>query len=500
MQQGTDQVIEGAGNGRHDVALAHARRPVVELLLLALPTVAQMASYTVMQFIDRLMLAKVGDLEASTAGTAGITYFCFLGFGFGMLLVVNTLVSQSYGRKDYHAAGRYLWQGIWFGVAFGLLTAAMYPFAEPIFLAMGHEPRFAAMEGTYFSICALGSPLKLAAVALSQFLLGLHRPNVVFVGAVCGVVADVFCNWLLIFGNWGFPALGVAGAAWGTNAAVLLELLVMGAYVSRPWIAREYNARDWRPRPALMKTLLRIGTPAGFQLIADITAWMIFMNVVMAAFGTDAVAANSFAFTYMHVCFMPAIGVGHAVTALVGKYIGAGKPDLATRRAHLGFFVCAIYMVAAGIVLGIFRHRLIGVFSDDAQIQQIGATLLLFVAAYQIFDAMFVVYVGALRGAGDTLVPAVFQAGMVWTIVVLGGFLLVWYAPAYGVAGPWALATVFGAILGFFLLIRFQRGGWKAIRLHEQTERERRAEDVAVASNVVDDSAKLTGLPVTADK
>jgi MATE family multidrug resistance protein len=227
---------------------------------------------------------------------------------------------------------------------------------------------------------------------------------------------------------------------------------------------------------------------------------MIFMNVVMAAFGTAAVAANSFAFTYMHVCFMPAIGVGHAVTALVGKYIGAGKPDLATRRAHLGFFVCAVYMVAAGIVLAIFRHSLIGVFTDDAQIQQIGATLLLFVAAYQIFDAMFVVYVGALRGAGDTLVPAAFQAVMVWTIVVLGGFLLVWYAPVYGVAGPWTLATLFGAILGIFLLIRFQRGGWKSIRLHDHAERERRAEDAALASNVVDDSAKLAGLPVTVDK
>lgn len=446
---------------------ATSRRPLAELLFLALPTVAQMASYTVMQFIDRLMLARVGDLEASSAGTAGITFFCFLGFGFGVLLVVNTLVSQSFGRQDYTSTGRYLWQGIWFGVLFGLLTISMFPLSERIFLAMGHEPRFAALEGQYFAICTLGAPVKLAAVAMSQFLLGLHRPNIVFVGAICGVVVNIFCNWLLIFGNWGLPALGVAGAAWGTNAAVTVELLVMGLFLARPAISSVYNTRDWRPDLKMTRTLLRIGVPAGFQLICDITAWMVFMNVILAAFGTAAVAANSFAFTYMHVCFMPAIGVGHAVTALVGKYIGAGKPDLATRRAHLGFFVCAIYMVAAGAAMAVFRYELIGVFSSDPQIIQIGATLMLFVAAYQVFDAMFVVYVGALRGAGDTLVPAAVQAVLVWLIVVLGGFLAVRYAPAWGVAGPWTLASIFGAILGLFLLIRFQRGGWKNIRLHD---------------------------------
>ena len=90
---------------------------------------------------------------------------------------------------------------------------------------------------------------------------------------------------------------------------------------------------------------------------------------------------------------------------------------------------------------------------------------MLFIALYQIFDAMFVVYVGALRGAGDTLVPAVVQAALVWTIVVGGGALAVKYAPHWGVSGPWILATFFGACLGIFLLVRFKRGGWKAINL-----------------------------------
>src|SRR5687768_4951092 len=198
----------------------------------------------------------------------------------------------------------------------------------------------------------------------------------------------------------------------------------------------------------MIARLLRVGLPAGVQLICYILALTVSMNVIIARFGTAALTANSFAFSYTLVCFMPAIGVGHAVTALVGKYIGMGRHDLAARRAHLGFAVCAVYMVSSGVLLAVFRHDLIGVFSADPQVQRIGATLLLFVASYQIFDAMFVVYVGALRGAGDTLVPAAIQAALVWTIVVGGGFAARAYAPGYGAAGPWTLATIFGGILG----------------------------------------------------
>src|SRR5688572_14296451 len=339
------------------------RRPLAELLLLAAPTIAQMASYTLMQFADRWMLARVGDLEAAAAGTAGITFFAVIGFGFGVLLVVNTLVSQAFGRKDDAAAGQYLWQGVWFALAFGAVTLLLFPYAQMLFAAMGHEPRMASLEAEYLRVVALAAPLKLVTTGMSQFLLGLHRPGIVFVGTVAGIVGNVLFNWLLIYGNWGFPRLGVAGAAWGTNAAVLLELLVMGTYVLRPSFAGMYNTFDWRVRRDKLMTLLRVGLPAGFQLVCDIFAWMIFMNVIVAGFGTAALSANSFAFSYMHVCFMPAIGVGAAVTALVGKYIGMGRRDLAARGAHLGFFVCAAYMMTTGAILFFFRDALIGLFS-----------------------------------------------------------------------------------------------------------------------------------------
>lgn len=441
---------------------------MLELLTLAAPTVAQMTSYTLMQFADRLMLARVGDLEAAASGTAGIVFFAVLSFGFGVLILVNALASQVLGRGDLSAAGQFMWQGLWFGILLGLLPLMTFPFAQQIFQAMGHEAHMASLEGDYFRIVCLGGAVKLAQTAMSSFLLGLHRPGIVLVGAIGGAVANLFFNWLLIYGNWGFPALGVAGAAWGTNAAVTVELIVMGAYVFRPVFAARFNTYDFRLRFNRMRMLLKIGVPSGCQFINDVLAWAIFMNVILGKLGTAALSANSFAFTYMSLCFMPAAGVGAAVTALVGRYIGMGRSDLAERRAHLGFFACAIYMTIAGITLYVFRYQLIGLFTHDEQIKQIGGQLLLFIALYQLFDAMFLIYMGALRGAGDTLVPAIVQGILIWTIVVGGGSLFVYFAPGLGVKGPWSLTLAFGICLGFYLMGRFHRGNWKKIRLHDE--------------------------------
>jgi MATE family multidrug resistance protein len=459
------------------------RRPLAELLFLALPTVAQMASYTVMQFIDRWMLAKVGTLEATAAGTAGITFFCFLGFGFGLLFVVNTLVSQNFGRGNLRATGPAMWQGIWFGLLFGVATMGLIPIANWVFSAMGHEPAVAKLEASYIQVVSLTGWTKLATLAMSQFLLGIGRPTIVFVATAVGVAMNAFLNWVLIFGHLGFQPEGVVGSAWGLNGGVMCELLVMGAYILRPGFVRMFGVDDWRFRWDTMRTLLKIGIPAGFQLICDITAWTIFMNVIVGGFGTHALSANSFAFTYMHLCFMPAFGVGGAVTALVGKYIGMNRHDLAAKRAHLGFFVCAVYMITAGVCLAVFGHQLMSIFTADREVQRIGQTILLFVACYQIFDAMFLVYSSALRGAGDTLVPAVVQGVLVWSIVVGGGFVIVHYQPKWGVVGPWTTATVFGAVLGLFLLSRFTRGRWKSIRL-----------DLSDGSNKTQTSARLVDL------
>jgi MATE family multidrug resistance protein len=161
-----------------------------------------------------------------------------------------------------------------------------------------------------------------------------------------------------------------------------------------------------------------------------------------------------------------------AVTSLVGKYIGAGKPDVASHRAYLGLWLTVSYMSVCGLIFFLFRHSLAGVFvgvdvdpADAAEIVRIGGTLLICAAIFQTFDAFGIVFTGALRGAGDTVWPGVMTIIYSWVFIVLGGWLLVEYAPGLESIGPWIAASVYIILFGMTVWWRFASGRWRSIDL-----------------------------------
>jgi MATE family multidrug resistance protein len=315
----------------------------------------------------------------------------------------------------------------------------------------------------YYNIEVLWAPVRLAGLAFGQFLLAIGRPRVTLVAAVIAATTDVLLNYVFITGRFGMPAFGVAGAAWATNAAVCSEFAILAVFAWSPALRRDFFTWRWRPDGHAMRLLVRLGIPAGIQTVSEVFAWFLFSVWIMNAFGQAAIAANNYMFQYMKVSFMPAFGISAAVTALVGRYLGMGRLDLARHRAHLGFKLTIWYMLVCGVVFFAGRYSLIGLFSADPEVVRIGAVLLTFAAVYQLFDGLYVIYIGALRGAGDTTVPAYITAGLCWTITVGGGAAIAYGWPALGPAGPWLAASAYGIILGIVLALRFSRGDWKAI-------------------------------------
>lgn len=448
------------------------RRPIFELLYLAGPTIAQMISYTLMQFIDTAMLSHVGThVDEPTAATnAGLFAFALISLGMGTLFIVNTLVSQKFGAREDRHCGQYLWQGVWFGIFFGLLILPIVPFLELPFHWLGHEPLLAGMEGSYLKIVATFAAFKLVDTAFGQFMLAINRPMSVLMAAVVGICANALAGWILIFGHFGLPQFGVIGSAWAQNIGVTVEMLVIIFLAMRPVVRRRFNALDWQLRLHQMGTLLRVGLPAGVQMFADVMAWTLFSNWVMAQFGTDAMAANVFTFRYMSVSFMPAAGLAVAVTALVGRHIGGKRPDLAVRSANLGFYLAGGYMIVCGLIFIFGRYPLMRFFTDNPEVMRIGTQIMIIGGLYQIFDAMYMIYRGGLQGAGDTFVPAVATLISCWGITVLIGWYVGHLFPAFGPLGPWLAALAYGIILGLFMLIRFQRGRWRQIHLDDPVQ------------------------------
>lgn len=422
--------------------------PLRELLTLALPTIAQMASYTVINFTDTYMLSKVGEIEATASGNASLLGFALISIGFGTMWVVNTLVSQAFGRGDTRACGQHLWAGIWLGLAYGIVVLPFVIFAEPMFAALKHEPALVAGESTYLSIVLTFTSLRLAAAAMGQFLLAVDRPYFTLLAAFVGAGVNVLANYALIWGHFGMPELGLAGAAWGANIGSSVELLVLVGACLVPSIRKTYHVLDARLRWKRLKTLLKIGLPSGGQMVGDVLAWSVFGLWVMAAFGTEAMAANTFMMRYMSMSFLPAFGLSAGVTALVGRYIGRGKPEVACQRAALGFRLAAIFMLSCGVIFFVFGEALIGLFTQDPELLRMGGVLMKFAALYQFFDALYIIYVGTLRGAGDTFVPAIMTAGLCWAMVVALAGWIAYERPEYGIAGPWAVATIYGCCSG----------------------------------------------------
>lgn len=462
-----------------------SRSDISEVWAQAWPTVIAMLSYTAMQFVDSLMVSVLGPLEVAAQGNGGIWSWAPISAAFGGLTLVNTLVAQRVGAGRTDEIARYGWAGVW--LAFLYWALFLLPFAACIgllFEGMGHEPALVAMETTYARILLVGGAITIGAKALSHFFFGLQRPKVVTIGAIAGNIANVFAAYALIYGEDGvaqlglpgipgIPPLGVAGAACAAVIGTAVEAIFpIAVFLSRK-LDREFGVRRaWRPDLGAMMDIVRLGWPAGLQFANEMVCWAIFMTVLAGGFGSEHMTAGWCAMRFVHISFMPAVGLSSAATSLVGKHIGEGNPARAARSAHIAVGMAVLWMGICAAIFVVFRNELTGVFIDTdtpadsaARIRAIGATIFLCAAIFQMLDGVGIVYTGALRGAGDTLFPGIATVLFSWVIIVGGGFAMTRVFPELASTGPWIASTVYIALLGVVLAVRFERGGWRKLAI-----------------------------------
>ncbi|GIW73886.1 MAG: hypothetical protein KatS3mg103_0408 [Phycisphaerales bacterium] len=294
--------------------------------------------------------------------------------------------------------------------------------------------------------------------------------------ALLGNAVNIAGNWVLIFGNLGAPELGLTGAAIATVLGSAVEFaLPMVVFLSARWHRRYATRSGWRPALGPIAGILRVGTPAGLMFVNEMICFGYLLVGLGGRFGPDQQAAGWIALRYMSLSFMPTVGLGIAITAIVGRLIGMGRLDLAQRRAWMGVGLGVAYMGLCAACFILFRRPLMELFvtadmpaDSAAMLVNTGSKILIAAAVFQVFDAVAVTISGALRGAGDTLVPSVLTIGLSWLLIVGGGHLAVAWMPGLGALGPWIFASAYIVVLGVALLVRFQMGAWKTMRLAER--------------------------------
>ncbi|HRJ48989.1 MAG: MATE family efflux transporter [Phycisphaeraceae bacterium] len=476
-----------------------ADRPLREMVRLALPVVVAMSSYTVMQSVDKLMVSRIGPdpIYVGVQGNGGLAAWVPISIVIGMLGVINTYVAQNLGNKTPERAPAYAWAGIWLGAGAWL---ALIPYAllmGGIFEWLGHDAERASMQASYGRVLVLGSILTISARSLSQFFYGMHRPVVVLVAEVAANLTNVVFNSVLIYGptapsptgvglidgwfGWtagvasglGIPRLGVEGAAIGTVIATVVELAIpAGVFLSAKY-NRLYRTRAaWRPSRGPIRDILRIGWPGGAMFGNEMICWAFFMVYLVGDFGTHHSNAGWIAHQWMSLSFMPAVGISFAVTSVVGRCMGAGRPDLAKRRALLGVMLSAGYMGTMGLLFVVFREEMVGLYvsgetvsEDRAAIIRLGSGFMIAAATFQLFDGIAMSISGALRGAGDTVWVGVVTVILAWSMIVAGGLAMVRFLPGLESLGPWIAASGYIIVLSVAVSFRFRSGNWMSIRL-----------------------------------
>ncbi|MGL1931070.1 MAG: MATE family efflux transporter [Desulfotalea sp.] len=437
-----------------------------DVLLVALPLVVSMGSTTLMEFTDRVFLSRY-SLDAIAASTpATLAHLVLLLFCIGTVGYSNVFIAQYYGAGRHEKVGAVLWQSIYLSLVGAFLLGLAYFIAEPLFSLVGHSKNIISLEVVYFRILTVGSGFALMASALSCFFSGRGITRPIMIVNTLAVLINIPLDYALIFGIGPFPALGIAGAGIATVSAWIMQTLMFAYLVFTRKNDSNFAVFRKKYDQKIFKSLTRLGLPAGVNMFFELLAFTYFIFVV-GTIGEIELAASNIVFTINSIFFVPLMGIGIAVSTLVGQAIGRGNHHEAMRATTNTFHLAMLWAVLLGSFFIFIPELFINIFEPTGEgashfneIRDLGKVLLRFVVIYIIFDTVFIIYSGAVKGAGDTKF-------IMWGMGVMGLFCLaiplylVVYTFQLGLWWAWVVITAYLFSLGSMAFWRYQKGAWK---------------------------------------
>ena len=431
---------------------ARLRRELGAVVRLALPVVSVQLGLMLMGVVDTMMLGRVsaGALAAGALGNS-LSFSLMIG-AVGILMAIDPLVSQAHGAEDRAAIGAHLERGLVLAVVLGLPLSLLLWNARPLLAHLGQPPALVEGSAAFIHAIVPGIVPFLLFVFLRQTLqaMGIVRPAVI--AMVVGNLVNFVGDYILIFGHWGAPALGVAGSAYATSIGRFLMLATLG------WAARRDLAPYFRgfTREAFLLRehgrQLQLGVPIGVQYALDISVFAT-VALLMGRIGVAELAGHQIALNLSAITYMVPAGVGAAAATRVGNAIGREDMPGARRAAAVCLVLGAGIMAVFGVVFVLAPRLLVGLYSPDPGVVAMGAVLLPIAAAFQVFDGIQAVGVGVLRGAADTRFAALVALIGYWGFGLPLGIFLAFHL-ALGPRGLWWGLTLGLAIMALLLLAR----------------------------------------------
>ena len=411
-----------------------------EITKLGWPLAAGMLSFTVMGVVDTLFLGWVGTIAQAGVGLGTILIYALCGFFRGTTSGAQSVVSAAHGANDgarlRRAGGAAVLIALLSGLFAALICGLVALYVLPL---LTDEAEVVASGRPYLLIRALGLPISLAGFGLMSALQGVGETRIRMWASTAGNLANIVLDVILIFGWGAIPALGESGAA---IATVCGETIMLVMYI-RCYL--RVLGMPQIPGGEVIRSALTIGLPAGIQAAATSLAFTV-ISVVLAKMGAQHLAANHIALNVISLSFLPGAGLGEAAAILVGRYLGAGRPDLAQKSAASARQIALLVMGFCAVLFVVSGEHIAGLFTTDPLVKNLAAELLIYAALFQLFDAVAMVNLCALRAAGDTRFTLMATTTTGWLVLVPVSIYLGWMR-GMGVSGAWI-----GILLELFAL------------------------------------------------
>ena len=422
-------------------------RPLLEL---AVPLVLGELGWMAMSLVDTIMVGRVSKEAIGAVSLGSMLFHAVAVVGIGVLLALDTLVSQSYGAGDTEDCHHSLIQALYLCLPLAPLLMALQWSASLLLAPSGVHPAVVAEAIPYLMALLWSTFPLLLYTAMRRYLQGMNLVKPVMFSLVSANLVNAGANWVFVFGNLGFPAYGATGAGWATCISRIYMSLVLVAYIY--WKERHglgLMRANWRLDLPRIRRLVTLGLPAAMQIVVEVGVFAL-ATVLIGRLEPRFLAAHQIALSAASFTFMVPLGLGAAAAVRVGQAIGRKDSEGANRAGWAAIILGGATMSWFGLIFVLAPGWVAGIFTTDPDVITTTGSLLAVAAVFQLFDGLQGVATGALRGAGDTRTPAVSHLIGYWVVGLPLGYYLC-FSVGWGAVGLWAGLCLSLVVIGLVL-------------------------------------------------
>lgn len=412
---------------------------------LATPVVVGQLGHIMVSVADTAMVGRIGVIPLAGATFAGTIYHVMLLFGIGVSYAITPLVAAS-DPKDEEKHVHYLQNAFFLNLMLGILFYLLMLVSLPLLPFMGQEKQVVAAAGPFLLIVGSSMIPLMVFQTFRQYAEGLSNTLLPMVVSIIANVLNIALNYVLIFGKWGAPEMGLNGAGYAT----LISRVVMAAMI---WLAIKNVSFKVKINFQTIRRMIRLGIPSGLQYVFEVGAFAI-STIMMGWIGAEALAAHQIALNLSAISYMAATGIAAASTIRVGNQLGAQDLHNLRLAGWTGVGLVTAFMTSTAIVFLLFRFQLAGLYIREACVQSLAASLLIIAGAFQISDGVQAVGLGMLRGLTDVKVPTLVTFVAYWLIAIPLGYVLA-FIVGWGAQGIWIALLIGLSLAAIMHMIRF---------------------------------------------